>query len=407
MEGTYDIIVVGLGPAGATISRELQRGGLRVVAFDRERFPRYKPCGGCLSKKIDDILDVDIQKVVEHTIRGAVFTHAFERELTILSERPIGYMVQRDRFDSLLVEMARAEGVEVRDGEGVSMVMEGDGYIEAVTEKGIYRGRYLVGADGPFSVVARTFFPGMRRNLGVAIEGEARAPKELLERMEEVAWIDFGYIPHGYGWVFPKDGVLSIGIGGIKREVEDIKSYFYGFLKGKGLESLEFLNLKGWVIPAFSGRSFLPAKEKVVLIGDAGSMVDPFLGEGIYYAIKSAKVVGREILRMWDSVRPESIGEALEKGLYGDFEAADRVADLVYGYPDLWYTLLENNPSLMEDYYMVLRGERDYQWFSRDIRNKVKGSISLWFRVTCSLFLRKVRRLLRGVLKNHEGGDGS
>ncbi len=391
----YDVIVVGLGPAGATAARLLQRGGLRVIAFDRERFPRYKPCGGCLSKKIDTLIDFDISGVVEHTISGAVFTSRFERELTILSERPIGYMVQRERFDTLLVEMAKAEGVEVRDGEGVVEVVEGDGHVRAVTEKGTYEGRYLIGADGPFSIVARTFFPDLKGLTGVAMEGEAKVSGEILGKLEGVAWIDFGYVPYGYGWVFPKDGAISVGVAGLKQEVEDIKECFKGFLRGKGLESLTFSRLRGWVIPAFNDTSSRLARGRVALVGDAGNLVDPFLGEGIYYAMKSATIVANEVLHGWDSIDPGRVEGALRSELFSEFEAASKVADLVYNYPDLWYSVLEQNTSLMEDYYRVLRGEKDYHFFLEDIRRRIKGSFILWLKVASSILIKKVKRFLR------------
>jgi len=70
----YDVIVSGLGPGGATAAYELASKGLNVLAFDKEKFPRYKPCGGCLSLKVERALPFDFKGVVEDTIYGVVFS---------------------------------------------------------------------------------------------------------------------------------------------------------------------------------------------------------------------------------------------------------------------------------------------------------------------------------------------
>lgn len=66
----YDVIVAGLGPGGATCAYELALKGLNVLAFDKEKFPRYKPCGGCLSLKVEKVLPFDFKSVAEDIIYG-------------------------------------------------------------------------------------------------------------------------------------------------------------------------------------------------------------------------------------------------------------------------------------------------------------------------------------------------
>ena len=112
----HDVIVVGLGPAGSTAAYELASSGLRVLALDKEKFPRYKSCGGCISTKIERELDFDISGAVEDTVYGATFTYKSGRPVDIMSDRPVGYNVMRDRFDNLLVGKAREAGAEVIDG---------------------------------------------------------------------------------------------------------------------------------------------------------------------------------------------------------------------------------------------------------------------------------------------------
>ncbi|MDE3019049.1 MAG: FAD-dependent monooxygenase, partial [Nitrospirota bacterium] len=95
----YDVLIVGMGPAGATAAYELSRAGMAVLGLDKQAHPRYKVCGGGLSSRIDKILDEDYKAVVEHTVYGVQFTYHGEEPFLIQSPSPNAFMVMRDRFD--------------------------------------------------------------------------------------------------------------------------------------------------------------------------------------------------------------------------------------------------------------------------------------------------------------------
>ena len=78
---TYDVLIVGMAPAGATAAYELSRAGMAVLGLDKQAHPRYKVCGGGLSVRIDKILESDFKAVVEHTIYGVQFTYRGEEPL--------------------------------------------------------------------------------------------------------------------------------------------------------------------------------------------------------------------------------------------------------------------------------------------------------------------------------------
>src|SRR3990172_7719308 len=373
----YDVIVSGLGTGGATAAYELALKGLNVLGFDKEKFPRYKPCGGCLSLKAEKILPFDFKAVVEDTTYGVVFTFKSKRPVSIISQRPVGYNVNRERFDNLLKEKASEAGAVVREGEKVLDIEECNDYVNIKTSGGSYKARILIGADGANSIVAREALGFNPKMCAVAIEAEIPFEEERLAELRGRLLIDFGCIPHGYGWVFPKSKSLSVGIAGISYKVKGrTKEYFHNYVKKeKTLVGLDINNVHGWTIPYFHDAGQRIGKGRVLAVGDAAHLVDPFLGEGIYYAIRSAQLAAKVVSERIHSARIDisAYNDVIEKEFYPALNAAYKMGNLVYNYPRLWYTILRGAPHIMERYYNVIRGEESYENFYAELISKIKA----------------------------------
>ncbi len=385
----YDAIVVGLGPAGSTAAYYMAHEGLKVLAFDKAKFPRYKPCGGCISTKVEGLLGFDISTVVEDTVRGAVFTYRSGREMEILSERPLGYNVMRDRFDDLIFRKAAEAGAELIDGCRIRGISEEKGYVQVVTERGdTYRAKFLVGADGASGLVGRDYFGFDPREAAVSLTAEVPYDRSLAGDIEGKLFIDFGLVPFGYGWIFPKEKYLSVGLAGEAMKVRGaVKDYFNTFVRTHPLlKGLSVDERSGWTVPIFyeEAASLRAVKGRVALAGDTGHLVDPFLGEGIYYAIRTAKAAAFTITNCVKA-GTEDLGAYqrwIEEELYPEFMAADKMSGLVYNYPRLWYRLLEKEPDIMLRYYDVIRGRESngsfYDWICSKIRSKPWKVIRGW-----------------------------
>ncbi|MFQ5441789.1 MAG: geranylgeranyl reductase family protein [Thermodesulfobacteriota bacterium] len=375
----YDAIVVGLGPAGSTAAYRLASEGLNVLAFDKEKFPRYKPCGGCISTKVEDVLGFDISGVIEDTVRGAVFTYKSGRTMEILSDRPVGYNVMRDRFDNLLVEKAREAGAETIEGCRVTGLEEtGDSVSVVTSHNETFKAKFLVGADGASGFVGRDYFGLDKREAAVSITAEVPSNGNLAHDVTGKLFIDFGLVPFGYGWIFPKKECLSVGMAGdIEKVRGKVKGYFSSFVKTHGLlKDMEVSERTGWTVPIFYNPEFNAVKGRVLVAGDTGHLVDPFLGEGIYYAIHTAGAAADAIA---SCIRDGSADLSpyqkwLEREIYPEFRAAEKISSLVYKYPRLWYALLEREPGIMLRYYDVIRGVESgksfYEWVFARIRSK-------------------------------------
>ena len=376
----HDVIVVGMGPAGATAAAELSRAGLSVMGLEWKTMPRYKVCGGALSARVDRLLDPDYHAVVEETIHRVRFQFAGAEAFEIVSPDPIAYMVMRDRFDAYLLEKARDAGVLVRESERVINVREQADGVEVETPQGRYQSAVVVGADGANSLVARTLFPGRRSRVLGALEGEVRLNGASSSLGAGAIVLDLGVVAGGYGWVFPKEGRLSIGLAGLQERHRHPRSAYQDFVKTEpALTGLTVPEGLGHPIPLYGGESIerMPLTTKrAVLVGDAAHLVDPVLGEGIYYAILSGRMAARSISDWMGKKTTDlrSYDERIAEDMYPEFRVAARMAWTLYTFPQMAHRTLRRRPELLHLYADVLKGRETYQSFYAKSRAKAKAS---------------------------------
>jgi geranylgeranyl reductase family protein len=382
MNSDFDVIIVGGGPGGSTTARFCARAGLKTLLIEKERLPRYKPCGGCLSAKTVRLLGFDLGPVIENTIYGAKFTYRSKDPFFIESKTPIAYLVMRDRFDQFLVDRAMEAGTKVLDGEKVTKVEAGDDGVSVELARGTkYRCEVLVGADGSESLVARSLSLRPRNNdgYGVAVESETPFdssvpfPKEELQSVH----LDFGRVPNGYGWVFPKKEWLSIGIGGMFRETKKMnpRQYFKSFVKGLTyLPEGKAGEVIGHLLPSFYDENQKVSQGRVLLVGDAAHLMDPLQGEGIYYAVRSGMLAAEAIVE-WkkEGILPsEFYQKAVSFDIFENLKWALRFSRFVFRFTKLAYATLKRYPELGEIYIQVLEGTETYQGFVTKVKERMK-----------------------------------
>ncbi len=367
----FDVIVVGAGPAGAICSYTLARRGLAVLLLEREKLPRYKPCGGALSIKARELLDFNLEGIIEAEIYSATFSYKNERSITTEKSTPYTYMIMRDKFDYFLTQKACAAGVQLKEGTRVIDIIESEEQVEIVTEDGnSFNSRVVVGADGIFSTVARK--TGLNKNIkrAVAIEGELPVSETFLKDWEKGVSIEVGSVSPGYGWIFPKKGHLSIGVAQFKEKAEGLKDLFFKFLSEQGLEFKDGMKFSGHLIPV-AGKIKQISKNRVLLVGDAAGLVDPLSGEGIYYALKSgiiaARVTGSQIKK--GKINPGRYQELIREEFASEFRIAQKLSRLFYFSTSIIYSLIEKKPEIIDYLLQLVYGEIEYRSFFTRIKD--------------------------------------
>jgi geranylgeranyl reductase family protein len=299
----YDLIVVGAGPAGSTCARKAAEFGLDVLVLDKAHHPRRKACGGGLTVRIKKALDLDFTRVVEREVCGQRFYYSSGKSKTYLLPDSAGYTVRREDFDQFLLQKAAEAGATAQQGIQVTDVIEELSQVVVVAGKESYSAKLVVGADGPNSIVARKTGLKARWNddeIALCIEAAVPMdPSEILRivgdpKGSERIILEFyiGFLQKGYAWAFAKKNEFSLGIGAVVSAVSNLKAYWSRFVTSFEKRNDVKCKLVGQTaarIP-MCGIIEKPYSNRIMLIGDAGGFVKSNTGEGITYAIESAKI---------------------------------------------------------------------------------------------------------------------
>ena len=366
-----DVIVVGAGPAGATTAFYLAQSGLDVLLLEKARFPREKVCGdGLTPRAVKALVGMGISVteqdgwVRNKGLRVIGAGKRMELPWPELASYP-GYGLVRTRhdLDETLARRAQKAGARLFEEVTVTgpVLDERTGRIIGVTAKQgsgassprEYRARVVVAADGNSSRLSVAM--GLRkrddRPLGVAVRTYYKTPRHDDDYLE--SWLDLwdgDRLLPGYGWIFGMgDGTSNVGLGLLNTSAAFGNTDYHALLRQwlKGMpaewgftEENRTEPIRGAALPMGFNRT-PHYYQGLLLVGDAGGMVNPFNGEGIAYAMESGEILARTITQALARARraetervlagyPHALGQA-----YGGYYALGRVFVKAIGRPGL------------------------------------------------------------------------
>jgi geranylgeranyl diphosphate/geranylgeranyl-bacteriochlorophyllide a reductase len=295
---SFDAVVVGGGPAGATSAMDLARRGRSVLLLDRAG--RIKPCGGAIPPRLIRDFDIPDSLLVAHVTAARMVSPSDRRVDMPIDGGYVG-MVNRDAFDEWLRRRAASAGAIRRSGVFERITRDTDGtaivHYRARAKQGegeplAVRARTIIGADGATSLVARQEIPGASRMRFVFAYHEIirspQASKADFDGARCDVYYRGGLSPDFYGWVFPHGDTTSVGTGSANKGFS-LRTAVSALRSASGLDASETLRREGAPIPMRPLKRWDNGRD-VVLAGDAAGVVAPASGEGIYYAMAGGRL---------------------------------------------------------------------------------------------------------------------
>jgi geranylgeranyl reductase family protein len=342
MKEEYDAIVVGAGPGGSSAAYYLAVKGFNVLLLDKDVFPREKICGdGIAPRAVHSLYRLDLRDELEGRFKrtSGIRFYATHGGLTEV-RYPMGslypdhgYVVPRSELDHILLRKAESAGAEVMLGCKVTGVLPVEGgrcpgiAAEYNGERIEISGRYIVGADGPSSLVGKEL--GLLKDdplyLGVSVRRYMAGVEGISDFLE--IYPEDAIMP-SCGWIFPVDDeTANVGVGFMlyarRGRKINLNRVFEDFAHNTRHAAAKLRNarplgrLRGALLRVGLGGAEA-RRANVLLVGDAASLTNPISGEGITYALESGRWAG------------ETLAAALQSGDESLVENYPRILDWYY-----------------------------------------------------------------------------
>lgn len=305
---TYDVVVVGAGPAGSTIAKIVAERGFKVLVLEKYTLDREKPCAGVITNRVVEHFRIP-EKAFAQKCTG-IFLCSPKNRTVVIGKRGKIRLVMRSVFDKVLCQMAMDKGAEFFEKSLVNEPLIKNGKVIGVKTKikgktKTIKGKLVIGADGTPSTMAKKLelYSGRPNTIGFCFQYQMELSNELIEqRIGNNIETYFGsqWIPFAYTWIIPKNNVVTVGCGTwidvIQQRKISLKKHLDHFIKkhpvaSTKLEGAKVLHGQAHLI-GFPGVLKDNVAKGCLIVGDASGTVSRVNSEGIWYSMKSGEAAG-------------------------------------------------------------------------------------------------------------------
>ena len=344
MKDSYDVIIVGAGPAGSTAARYAAKGGADVLVLEKDREVGVPVrCGEAVDHEgIVQFIEPD-KKFVAAEIRN--FKLVAPNGKTVKPKiEGVGYVLDRKVFDYELARIAADEGAEVITKAYVDGLMKDDGVVKGVTiqyhgDRLSIKSKIVIGADGVESRVGR--WAGIDTTVTMHdMESAAQVTAANVDVEEDTCYFYFGqrYAPGGYLWIFPKGNRtanIGLGIAADESKKKHALKFLDEFMQEKYPHASILTKLAGGV-PCAESLEKMTAPG-LMLVGDAAHQVNPVSGGGIISGMIGGRIAGQiaaEIIRSSDTSLLSRYENEWKNSLGGRHDRYYKIKKVIYKFRD-------------------------------------------------------------------------
>ena len=358
----FDVVIIGGGLSGSATAMNLSKKGYSVLIIEKEKVQDSKPCAGGMASSMQKFLPLDIKDAIESKIKNVEFRwKASDNVIADLTGESPFWIVKREKFDQLLLDESLRNGVQIiRQVLVEKIINKNDKWEITCNNKRKYISEFLVVADGSQSKWAGYFKLGPRKpkfanTISLRLKGLGGIPKDAVR-------FEFGFIKYGFAWAFPLKESLNIGLGTfINNGLLENQTINNQVIRSFGFDDFSYktINKK---LRIWNGIHPING-DKVLAVGDAASLCDPFLAEGIRPSLISS-FYAAECIDQCLSGKVDDLNVYTKKinNNWGKSMAwGRRIAQVFYRFPRTGYQLGVKRKTAPKRIAQILSGEMSYE----------------------------------------------
>ncbi len=358
----FDTIIIGGGLSGSSTALNLSKKGYSVLIIEKEALGNIKPCAGGMASSMKKFLPLNIDQAIESKIRNVEFRWESSDDVVadLTGESPF-WIIRREKLDKLLLDEALKYGSKIlRPVQVEKIISQNKNWIIKCSNKATYKSKFLIIADGSQSKWADYFKLGPRKpkfanTIALRLKGLGNIPKDSVR-------FEFGFVKYGFAWAFPLKDSVNIGLGTfINNKLLEDEALNNKVIRSFGFEDLSF-NVVHKKLRIWNGAHKLNG-DRVIAVGDAASLCDPFLAEGIRPSLISSYYAAESIDQCLSSKKNDlnNYSTTMNNEWGRSMAWGKRIAQIFYRFPKTGYQLGVKRKTAPKRIAQILSGQMSYE----------------------------------------------